>query len=70
MVSPLYDKYYTHTEIKELVKLFSSPIGKKYNAVLQPMANDMFSIAQKWGNKVGPIVALEIEKALKNMGYK
>lgn len=70
MVSPLYDKYYTHSEIKELIKFFSSPIGRKYNAVLQPMMNDIIPVAQQWGKKIGPIAAQEVVKELKKMGYK
>ena len=70
MTSPLYDKYYTHSEIKELIKFFSSPIGQKYNAVLQPMMNDMIPVAQKWGEKLGPIAAKEVVKELRKLGYK
>lgn len=70
MVEPLYDKYYTHSEIKELIKFFSSPIGRKYNAVVQPMMQDIIPIAQKWGAKIGPIAAREVERKLNKLGYK
>lgn len=70
MVAPLYDKYYTHSEIKKLIEFFSSPIGRKYNAVVQPMMNDLIPIAQKWGKKYGLVAAQEVEKELKKLGYK
>jgi len=54
---PLYDKYYTHSEITELIEFFESPTGRKYTAAVQPMAQDIMLIAQNWGRKVGPIVA-------------
>lgn len=70
MVEPIYDKYYTHSEIKELINFFESPIGRKYNAVLQPMMQDIIPIGQKWGQDIGPIAAKELEKELRKFGYK
>jgi hypothetical protein len=70
MAEPLYDKYYTHSEIRELIKFFDSPIGRKYNAVLQPMMNDLVPIAQKWGQELGPIAVKEVARELKRRGYE
>jgi hypothetical protein len=70
MAAPLYDKYYTHNEIKQLIKFFSSPIGRKYLTVAGPMMQDMIPIAQAWGEKIGPIVAKRAEQELKKYGYK
>lgn len=70
MTLPLYDKYYTHEDIKELIKFFSSPIGKKYSSVLKPMMQDMMPIAQEWGKKIGVISAMRVELELKRYGYK
>ncbi|MDA8338856.1 MAG: DUF2059 domain-containing protein [Nitrospiraceae bacterium] len=70
MIVPLYDKYYTHEEIKELIKFFNSQIGKKYSSVLKPMMQDMFPIAQEWGKKIGAIAAQRVEQELKRYGYK
>lgn len=70
MVAPLYDKYYTHSEIRQLIEFFDSPIGRKYSAVLQPMMQDMIPVAQKWGDKFGPVAAMEVEKELKKLGYE
>lgn len=70
MILPLYDKYYTHEEIKELIKFFSSPIGRKYSSVLKPMMQDMIPISQEWGQKIGAITAQRVEQELKKYGYK
>lgn len=70
MTVPLYDKYYTHDEIKQLIGLFSSPIGRKYSAVVGPMMQDMMPIARSWGNKVGPLAAKRAEQELRKHGYK
>jgi len=70
MAVPLYDKYYTHEDIKNLITFFRSPIGKKYLAVSGSMMKDMMPIAQAWGKKIGPIMARKTEKELKKYGYK
>jgi hypothetical protein len=49
MMIPLYDKYYTHQEIKDLIVFFNTPTGKKYASVLTPMMQDIVPIAQEWG---------------------
>jgi len=67
---PLYDKYYTHSEIAELIEFFESPIGRKYSAAVQPITQDIIRIAKNWGRKVGPIAAQEVEKELIRLGYK
>ena len=70
MLIPLYDKYYTHKEINELIIFFNSTVGKKYSSVLMPMTQEMLPIAQKWGQKVGPLAAKRAEQELAKFGYK
>lgn len=69
-VEPLYNKYYTHAEIKELIKFFGSPTGKKYNTVFQPMMEEIMPIVQKWGEELGPIAAKEVSIELKRLGVE
>lgn len=70
MTAPLYDKYYTHSEVKDLIRFFSSPTGKKYSAVAIPMMKDMIPIAQKWAGHYAPETARRVEKELKRHGYE
>lgn len=70
MIVPLYDKHYTHSEIKELIKFFSTPIGKKYSIVAELLMQDMMPIAQKWGEKIAPIMVRRVEQELKRYGYE
>ena len=70
MIAPLYDKYFTLSEIKKLIEFFGSPVGRKYIAVSLPMMQDMISLSQKWGQKFGADAAREVEKELKKLGYK
>ena len=70
LMIPLYDKYYTNKEIKDLIVFFKTPAGRKYASVLTPMMQEIIPIAQTWGNKVGPIAAKRAEKELAKHGYK
>ncbi len=70
MMIPLYDKYYTHKEIKDLIIFFKTPTGKKYASVLSPMMQEIVPIVQKWGAKVGPLAAKQAERELAKYGYK
>lgn len=62
---PSYDKHFTHDEIKEIIKFFESPIGKKM-IVTQPLVmRDSAIEGQKWGMKL----ASRMAQRLKDKGY-
>lgn len=67
---PTYDKYYTHAEITQLIAFFSSPVGRKYSAVLGPMTQELLPIAQDWAKRIAPIMAKRAEQELRRYGYK
>lgn len=70
---PIYDKYYTHDEIKALTTFFNSPIGKKYSAVNKPMTLDMMEAFSKRTPERGKEAQMQvstIKQILKKYGYK
>lgn len=69
-IIPIYDKYYTHEDIKNLIEFFKTKTGKKYGSVASPMAQEFIPIAQKWGEKIGPIAAERVAKKLRALGYE
>lgn len=60
-IIPIYDKYFTQSEIKELLAFYQTPIGKKAIAVLPKVVNESMMAGQKWGQSLGP----EIDKRVK-----
>lgn len=70
MMVPVYDKYYTHHDIKELIKFYSSPIGRKHLAVSGAITQDMIPKVQTWGKKAGAIKAKRAGQVLRKYGYK
>lgn len=69
LLAPLYDKYYTHSEIIGLIKFFESPVGRKHSVVSMSMMKDILPVAQAWGNRFGASAAEEVGKELNRIGY-
>ena len=57
---PIYSKYYTHDEIKQLIEIYESPLGKKMVKVTPLLMEETMAIGQKWGEKLGQDIANEL----------
>lgn len=65
LVIPVYAKYLTHEEIKELIVFYESPVGRKL-AVVQPrIFQESFILGQEWGQAIGE----KIQQRLIDRGY-
>lgn len=65
MIIPIYDKYFSHDDIKSLIKFYESPIGKKLVKVTPMLTQDSYYAGEKWGEEL----ASSIIKELKKQGY-
>ena len=45
---PIYNKYYTHQDIKDLIKFFDSPIGKKMIKMQPYILQESMLEEEKW----------------------
>jgi len=59
---PVYNKFYTQDEIKQLIKFYESPIGKKLVEVTPLLTQESMAIGQKWGEKLGQDIVNELIK--------
>jgi len=48
MLIPIYMKHFTHSEIKELIEFYHSPIGKKVTGTISPITTESIHISQNW----------------------
>jgi len=62
MLIPIYDKYFSHDDIKSLIKFYESPTGKKFIKVSPSMTQDAFQASQKWGEKLAQDIIAELKK--------
>lgn len=50
---PVYDKYYSDDEIKQLIQFYATPIGQKMLTVTPKVLSELQAAGQKWGEQLG-----------------
>jgi len=68
--APIYDKYYTHSEIKGLISFYESELGRKTVRVMPSVTDECIVAGEKWGQSIVPIVFDRIVKRLEAEGIK
>lgn len=65
MLAPVYIKYMTIEDLKEMKIFYQIPVGKKY-AISSPMImQESMQVGQQWGKKLGE----DVIKKLQEKGY-
>lgn len=62
---PIYNKYFTEQDIKQLIVFYQTPLGKKLISVNPQVARDSLIVGQQYGKEVAQTA---IQK-LKDQGY-
>jgi hypothetical protein len=57
---PVYEKHYTHDEIKQLISFYQSPLGQKLIKITPQVMAETMAIGQQWGAKIGGQIAGEL----------
>lgn len=60
LIVPIYQKYFTEEEIRETIKFYKSPTGKKVVQTLPSVMHESMMAGQVWGQK---LAQRAIEKA-------
>jgi hypothetical protein len=70
---PVYDKYYSDDEVKELIHLYETPLGQKMLATMPKLMAELQAAGEKQGQELGRQSMLEVlaehpemERALQN----
>ena len=58
---PVYDKHFGASELKELLRFYESPIGKKTTQVMPAINQEALQIGQQWGSEVALRVRRRVE---------
>lgn len=53
MAIPIYDKYFSHEEIRGLIKFYETPLGQKTISVLPQLMAEVQEEGRKWGGDLG-----------------
>lgn len=62
---PSYDKYFTHDEIKGLLKFYETPLGKKMIQVQPQIMQECMVVGQQWGQQIGIKATQKIQNYIK-----
>lgn len=61
LIIPLYTKYYTDEELKQLLAFYKTPVGKKVIETLPLLTQESVAIGQEWGKRIGEKVVLKLK---------
>jgi len=69
-VIPLYDKYFTGEEIKQMIAFYSSDLGRKTISVMPSLLQESMAIGQKWGQSLAPEIDARVRARFKKEGIQ
>ncbi|MGB9599493.1 MAG: DUF2059 domain-containing protein [Myxococcota bacterium] len=52
LIIPIYDKYLSHEEVKDIIKFYESPSGKKLIKVLPSITEESMEAGRNWGKEI------------------
>ncbi len=65
LMAPVYYKYLTERDLKELIKFYKSPVGKKLVKNMPLIMQEGMKVGEEWGRRVGE----RVRKKLEEEGY-
>jgi hypothetical protein len=65
---PIYHKYFTGAEIKEMIRFYSTDLGKKTIRVMPALMQESMAAGQQWGQALGPQIEERVKARLKKEG--
>ena len=69
-IIPLYHKHFTESDIKGLIRFYSTDLGRKTIQVMPVLLNESMQVGQQWGRALGPTVEQRIKARFKKDGYE
>lgn len=67
---PAYDKRYSASEIKDLIKFYESPLGKKYASNGGDINSEVMSVWKNWGAEFGKTIGERLKELAKSKEKK
>jgi hypothetical protein len=59
---PIYDRHFSHDDIKALLSFYQSPAGQRTLQVMPQILQESAGIGVTWGQELGQAILLEMEK--------
>ncbi len=65
MLAPVYQKYMNLEDLRELIKFYQTPVGKKFAKNTPFIMQESMQVGQEWGMQIGQ----DFIKKMKEKGY-
>lgn len=69
LIIGLYHKHFSADEVKEMIRFYSTPLGKKTIEVMPVLMSESFQAGQQWGQSMGPAIQARIQSRFKKEGF-
>lgn len=70
IVIPLYHKYFSGEEIKQIIEFYKTPLGQKTIQVMPQLMGESLQAGIRWGEEMGPEIQRRIKSRFKKEGYE
>ena len=68
MVIPIYAKYFSHEDIKGLLKFYQTELGKKMIKTWPLILQESMTLAQDWSKSLGPLIKNKVNQRFQKEG--
>jgi uncharacterized protein len=62
MLVPVYSKYMTEEDLKEMIKFYQTPVGQKFAKSTPLIMQESMQIGQQWGMKIGQDITTKVKE--------
>ncbi|MDA8138154.1 MAG: DUF2059 domain-containing protein [Desulfobacteraceae bacterium] len=69
-IIPIYHKYFSAGEIKEIIQFYSTDLGKKTIKVMPVLVQESMTVGQQWGKTLGPQIDAKIKARCQKAGVE
>jgi hypothetical protein len=59
-VAKVYDRHLTHSEVRDLMAFFMSPVGRKFVSIQPKLFQESMEIGNRWGQRVTEQITKEL----------
>ncbi len=68
-ILPIYDKHFSHQEIRQLIAFYESPLGRKISTTLPEIQLESIEAGRAWGEQLGDRMHEVLKQRLAEKGY-
>ncbi|HEU5334424.1 MAG TPA: DUF2059 domain-containing protein [Terriglobales bacterium] len=69
-ILPIYDKHFSHQEIRQLIAFYESPLGRKISTTLPEIQRESLEAGRIWGEQLGDRMNARLKQRLVEKGYR